>query len=96
MPTMKSKLAELKSYIRNAPPGNKDNINYTITLYQNRAIFNFKTALNTVKALASNHQAVINSNKVNKKYTAVTQAVRPIQPAQPLPPPPPPPPPPNN
>ena len=66
--TFKSNLRELQSYSRSGPASNKPRIQKIIELYKSRKIPNFKTALNAVLLLASNHKLTISSNKAVKTY----------------------------
>ena len=58
MPTLKTNIKELKYYTTYAPADNKQRIRDIINLYENRTINNYKTALNTVKLLASKNYKV--------------------------------------
>ena len=59
---------ELQSYSRSGPASNKPRIKQIIELYKSRKIPNFKTALNAVVLLASNHKLTISSNRAVKTY----------------------------
>ncbi len=64
----KTNVQELKSYARSGPASNRPRIQKIIELYSSRKIPNFKTALNAVLLLASNHRLTISSNKAVKAY----------------------------
>ncbi len=66
--TFKTNLKEIQSYARSGPVSNKPRIQKIIELYSSRKIPNFKTALNAVLLLASNHKLTISSNKAVKAY----------------------------
>ena len=71
--TLKTNIAELKSYAAKASKTNKDKINNSIKLYEERKIPNFKTAHNAVIKLSfaittKNGQAEKEYNKVIAKY----------------------------
>ena len=66
--TFKRNPQELQSYSRSGPAPNKPRIKQIIELYKSRKIPNFKTALNAVLVLASNHKLTISSNKAAKTY----------------------------
>ena len=71
--TLKTNIAELKSYAAKASKTNKDKINNIIKLYEERKIPNFKTAQNAVIKLSfaittKNGQAEKEYNKVIAKY----------------------------
>ncbi len=66
--TIKRNLQELQSYSRSGPAPNKPRIQKIIELYKSRKIPNFKTALNAVLLLASNHKLTISSSKAVKTY----------------------------
>ncbi len=68
MTLFKTNIRELKSYARSGPVSNRPRIQKIIELYSSRKIPNFKTALNAVLLLASNHKLTISSNKAVKAY----------------------------
>ena len=59
---------ELQSYSRGGPASNKLRIKQIIELYKSRKIPNFKTALNAVVLLASNHKLTVSPNRAVKTY----------------------------
>ncbi len=68
MPSFSTNLKELKSYARSGPVPNRPRIQKIIELHSSRKIPNFKTALNAVLLLASNHKLTVSSNKAVKAY----------------------------
>ncbi len=59
---------ELYSYSRSGPAPNKSKIQKIIEMYRSKKIPNFKTALNAVLLVASNHKLTISSNQAIKKH----------------------------
>ena len=68
MPTFKQNLSELNSYVMKAPEENKTKIKKIIELYDNKQIPNVKTAINTVKLLATTNKNIIKSGKPEREY----------------------------
>ncbi len=66
--SFKRNVQELRSYARSGPASNRPRIQKIIELYSSRKIANFKTALNAVLLLASNHKLTLSSNKAVKAY----------------------------
>ena len=66
--TFKQNLSELNSYVVKAPEENKTKIKTIIKLYNNKQIPNIKTALNTVKLLATTNKNIIKSGKPEREY----------------------------
>ena len=68
MPSIKSKIAELEQYIAKTSKPHVDKVNTIIALYKNRQITNIKSALNTVKLVASAHKKGYSEKEAIAKY----------------------------
>lgn len=67
-------IAMLTPYLTNCKENdNKYRIINIIKLYTNRKIFNYKTALNVIKLLASTNKHIVKHNKAIKKYDDILQ-----------------------
>ena len=80
---IKSRVEDLEKYIDIAPLSNVERIEVIAGLYEDRKIVHYKTALNVIKQLASQHtrakdskKAINNYNKIYEKYILARPRVK--------------------
>ena len=70
MPSFKSNVTELKSYVKQAMVENRPKIDHLIRLYEAKRLPNYKTIFNATITLASKNKLTSKSGR-GEKYTMI-------------------------
>ena len=72
---IKSRVEDLEKYIDIAPLSNVERIEVIAGLYEDRKIVHYKTALNVIKQLASQHTRAKDSKKAINNYNKIYENI---------------------